>query len=269
LLPRLTVATACTADWNAMSGDDRVRFCGSCGRNVYNVAALTRRQVYRLVEAHEGKPPCIRIFRRPDGTIVTRDCVTRVGAAARSVWLHACAYAAMAAAFWTSVLLGREIIHPRGLATSQPAASSPSTSTPAPRVKPYAGGEQIMGQMDFHERDALRPEPARPSRVSIAELTEALRPVREEAQACATRYGAHGVIHYEIAVARDGKVRARSSSGALRIAVARDGKVRARSSSGALRGSDCDRALRAAIARMRFRSGRSRVVFAFSLAVRP
>jgi len=254
LLPRLTVATPCPADWNAMSGDDRVRFCGDCGRNVYNISALTRRQVYRLVEAHEGKPPCIRMFRRPDGTIVTRRCLADLHAAARSVWLRACAYAAMAVAFWTNVLLGREIGHPRPLVTSPPAPTSTATPASTPtlprtRTRVPAGG-YVMGGMPDGDRDVPSPEPTVPPRVSTAELVAALQPVREEARACATRYNARGVLHYEIVVRRDGSVRARSASGAL-----------AR--------TECDRALRAAIAGVRFLPGHSRATITFSLSIRP
>src|SRR6516162_8887116 len=38
---RLRVASPCPADWNAMQGDDRVRFCGQCEKNVYNLSAMT------------------------------------------------------------------------------------------------------------------------------------------------------------------------------------------------------------------------------------
>ena len=256
LLPRLTVATPCTADWNAMPGDDRVRSCGDCGRNVYNIAALTRRQVYRLIETHEGKPPCLRIFRRPDGTIVMRRCLAGVHAAARSVWLHACAYAAMAAAFWTNVLLGRQLIHPSPLATSQ--AAPASTMAPAPAAEPPPASrpsvkrrhEVTMGEAPFHGQDVLPAQPTSPPRVSTADLMEALKPVREEARTCAAKYDARGVIRYEIEVRKDGSVRPRSASGALA-------------------GTPCDRALRAAIAGMRLRPGHSRAIVTFLLSVRP
>ena len=30
LLSAIQIASPCTADWNAMTGDDRARFCGEC-----------------------------------------------------------------------------------------------------------------------------------------------------------------------------------------------------------------------------------------------
>ena len=38
LLDRIQVNVPCQASWDDMRGDDRVRFCGACKLNVYNVA---------------------------------------------------------------------------------------------------------------------------------------------------------------------------------------------------------------------------------------
>ena len=68
-----------------MSGDDRVRFCGDCKLNVYNLAGMTRREATELIEGNEGRL-CVRFFRRKDGTFVTRDCPARwtwIGSVAR------------------------------------------------------------------------------------------------------------------------------------------------------------------------------------------
>ena len=42
LLEDVRVASPCNASWDAMKGDDRVRFCGECQKNVYNLSAMTR-----------------------------------------------------------------------------------------------------------------------------------------------------------------------------------------------------------------------------------
>jgi hypothetical protein len=60
-----------------MPGDDRVRHCGQCTQNVYNVAELTRAEATRLLRARA----CLRIYRRPDHTVITSDCRTRLRAA--------------------------------------------------------------------------------------------------------------------------------------------------------------------------------------------
>src|SRR5262245_30602687 len=39
-LARLRIASPCSADWDEMTGDDRVRFCGRCRKNVYNLSEM-------------------------------------------------------------------------------------------------------------------------------------------------------------------------------------------------------------------------------------
>jgi Carboxypeptidase regulatory-like domain len=70
---RLRIASACPADWSKMAGDDRVRNCSACKLNVYNTSELTEGQVQSLVEKREGRL-CIRLYKRADGTVITRDC---------------------------------------------------------------------------------------------------------------------------------------------------------------------------------------------------
>jgi hypothetical protein len=74
---RLQVASPCKEDWNKMVGDDRVRFCAGCKLNVYNVANMSEQEVESLVGNREGRI-CARFFKRPDGTVLTRDCPTGV-----------------------------------------------------------------------------------------------------------------------------------------------------------------------------------------------
>lgn len=56
-----------------MIGDDRVRFCDQCQLNVYNIAELSRTEVEKLIASSEGRI-CARLYRRADGTVITRDC---------------------------------------------------------------------------------------------------------------------------------------------------------------------------------------------------
>jgi hypothetical protein len=73
LLRNLRVASPCHVGWERMSGDDRVRFCDACDLNVYNFSELTAHEVESLVTKTEGRI-CGRLYRRTDGTIITRDC---------------------------------------------------------------------------------------------------------------------------------------------------------------------------------------------------
>jgi hypothetical protein len=73
VLDRIRIASPCTASWNGMKGDDRVRFCKSCRKNVYNLSALSRDEAERLIQSQDGKL-CALLYRRRDGTVLTADC---------------------------------------------------------------------------------------------------------------------------------------------------------------------------------------------------
>jgi hypothetical protein len=73
LLESLRIATPCTASWEAMEGDDRVRFCGDCKKNVYNLSAMPRGEAEALLLEREGTK-CVRLSQRADGTVITGDC---------------------------------------------------------------------------------------------------------------------------------------------------------------------------------------------------
>jgi hypothetical protein len=72
-LELITVPVPCQASWDGMRGDDRVRFCSKCRQRVYNLSEMTRKAAAALVAAKEGQL-CVRFYRRPDGTVITRDC---------------------------------------------------------------------------------------------------------------------------------------------------------------------------------------------------
>jgi hypothetical protein len=89
--PQIHVASPCTADWERMTGDNRVRHCAQCNLNVYNFAEMTSREVADLVAASKGHRLCGRLYRRADGTLLTSDCPvglrTRVHRISRRVGL--------------------------------------------------------------------------------------------------------------------------------------------------------------------------------------
>lgn len=72
LTERLTIATPCEMRWEEMKGDARVRHCGACRLNVYNVSEMSTAEVGALLQP--GGRVCARLYRRPDGTVVTGDC---------------------------------------------------------------------------------------------------------------------------------------------------------------------------------------------------
>ena len=81
-LGRLRIAEPCQAGWEGMAGDERVRHCTLCSLNVYNFAEMTRDEVRALILRTEGRV-CARLYRRADGTVITRDCPTGMRAMRR------------------------------------------------------------------------------------------------------------------------------------------------------------------------------------------
>jgi len=73
LLGEIKVAAPCEAEWKWMHGNDRVRFCGQCNLNVFNLSAMTVEEAEDLVRRADGRL-CVRFYRRADGTILTRNC---------------------------------------------------------------------------------------------------------------------------------------------------------------------------------------------------
>src|SRR4051794_16202370 len=74
-LANVRIGFACKERWENMVGDDRVRACGGCARPVFNLSAMTRMEA-EAVLATRGLTPCVRFYRRPDGTVMTSDCPT-------------------------------------------------------------------------------------------------------------------------------------------------------------------------------------------------
>lgn len=72
-IDRMRVASPCHVGWDSMTGDDRARHCESCDRHVYNIVGLTRPEIESLVENTEGRL-CVRMYQRPDATVLTEDC---------------------------------------------------------------------------------------------------------------------------------------------------------------------------------------------------
>jgi hypothetical protein len=86
-LSEIRIASPCTASWEEMQGDDRVRFCQHCRLNVYNLSAMPRPEAEALIKEKEGRL-CVRFYRRRDGTVLTNNCPVGFRAARRAVLLQ-------------------------------------------------------------------------------------------------------------------------------------------------------------------------------------
>ena len=72
-LNNVRVAAPCSAGWDTMYGNERVRFCEQCYLNVYNLSEMSRTEAEELIGRAEGRL-CVRYYRRNDGSILTQNC---------------------------------------------------------------------------------------------------------------------------------------------------------------------------------------------------
>jgi len=155
---RIEFKTPCSVPWSTMRGDRWVRHCDKCRQNVYNIEALSRDEARRLIANREGRL-CVRIFRRPDGTVATDDCWSRLRAARKrgvTAWL-----AMLVVVGWTQLVAARfglsmlcEVVAQAtgkrltgawdvpSTGTAQPPTAAPWVDFPRVELPPgeYAGG---------------------------------------------------------------------------------------------------------------------------------
>jgi hypothetical protein len=152
-LEEIRIATPCGADWDDMAGDGRVRFCGRCAKNVYDLSAMTRAQAEALVSEQEGRL-CVRLYRRTDGTVLTSDCpVGERRKRLRARMWASVASAAASVALVLGLLSGRAradltVSDGRGGKTIQPKPHGQLMGAAVPRPP-----ERLMGKL------APQPEP--------------------------------------------------------------------------------------------------------------
>jgi hypothetical protein len=72
---KLRIASPCSMNWENMSGNQMARFCQSCQLNVYNFSEMSAGEIRKLILQKEGRV-CGRLYKRADGTVITKDCPT-------------------------------------------------------------------------------------------------------------------------------------------------------------------------------------------------
>ena len=137
LLDQVRVASPCKADWNEMLGDERVRFCLGCEKNVYNLSSMAKDAAEALLRERLGNDLCVRFYQRADGTILTQDCPVGVSKKRRRKLVLAVAGAgAMAAAAATMFVRGTtSCTKVEGVATAGSAMYEPAA---VPMMGDYA-----------------------------------------------------------------------------------------------------------------------------------
>ncbi|MGH7285920.1 MAG: hypothetical protein ACRELY_30750 [Polyangiaceae bacterium] len=74
MLENVAIATPCDVSWADMNGDNDVRFCEHCRKDVYNLSMMARDEAEATLTAAKEKGLCVRLYRRDDGTVLTQDC---------------------------------------------------------------------------------------------------------------------------------------------------------------------------------------------------
>lgn len=104
----IQIASPCHVDWDEMTGDERVRHCRQCKLNVYDLSAMQHDEAEAFVRSREGRT-CIRYYRRPDGTVLTRDCPVGLKAVKQRFVRAAAALGGMVFALVTGTLFGSKL----------------------------------------------------------------------------------------------------------------------------------------------------------------
>ena len=71
----MRISSPCPMAWGDLVGNDRVRYCGKCKLNVYNLAEMPPEEIEGLVRRTEGRL-CGRLYLRGDRTASLRNCPT-------------------------------------------------------------------------------------------------------------------------------------------------------------------------------------------------
>jgi hypothetical protein len=101
-LDNVRIASPCGANWNEMRGDERKRYCAMCRLNVYNLSEMTRAQAENFLINAEGRV-CLRVFRRTDGTVITKNCPVGWARVKRKVSRAAIAVFSLVAGFFGGI----------------------------------------------------------------------------------------------------------------------------------------------------------------------
>lgn len=120
ILQNARIASPCDVGWANLRGDDRVRYCDRCEKNVYNLVGLNNDEIANLIQEKEGSL-CVHVYQRADGTLLTSDCPVGLRAARRRLARSVMAIAAcLVFVVSTTILRGSDHIVERRLKMMQP-----------------------------------------------------------------------------------------------------------------------------------------------------
>jgi len=139
--PRL--AFACPKLWTEMSGDERTRFCSTCGLHVHNLSVLTADERASLRRNTQGRL-CVTYQRRLNGAYVTPDQPLTAREKSNLRQVGAVALSAAALALATGCVSQPESVIP----SLPPVVATPSSATPPPATTPAPPGASAASADD-------------------------------------------------------------------------------------------------------------------------
>lgn len=148
-LDHVTVAAPCNVGWDNMVGNEKVRFCGQCNLNVYNLSGMTRTDAEHLIAQTEGRL-CIRYYRRADGTILTKNCPVGLRALKRQLSRIANASISAVLSFFAGILVVTGLRERPLIPVSTQGATiniKEKLPKPVPIMGTYAAPREVKGEM--------------------------------------------------------------------------------------------------------------------------
>ena len=127
-IDRISVASPCSARWDEMHGDYRSRHCDQCDLQVYNISGLTNTEATKLITTNGGRT-CIRLRRRTDGTVITKDCP-------RGLWEYRVRAAKFAGSVFAAIL---------GLFSASYAQRAPANDSQGIRSETVVNAQVVEG----------------------------------------------------------------------------------------------------------------------------
>ena len=137
VLHDIKIASPCKADWNQMTGDEKIRFCQACKLNVYNISQMTTEQAENLIKQKEGRV-CVRMYRRRDGTLINQDCP--IGRLKKRLATACGAFSAMVSLFVVWVMQGKLSAPPQAVQGEVEMGDIAITGSLAPPSHDYTMG---------------------------------------------------------------------------------------------------------------------------------
>ena len=153
-LENVRIASPCSARWEDMYGDERMRFCGECKLNVFNLSGMTKYDAENLFRLSEGRL-CVRYYQRPDGTILTKDCPVGWARVKERVSVVAAAVLSVVISIFGGLFLATSVMKKSPLKADLPGL----LNTNPPKGEPLMGAVSVPRKASGEEQSQSQNKP--------------------------------------------------------------------------------------------------------------